>query len=91
MKPATIMLCIFGAISVVTFILYAVDKRRAIQKRWRIPEATLIGFSMLGGAMGGYLAMHAVRHKTKHGYFHFFNILGLIWQIGLLIFLVIKY
>ena len=91
MKPATIMLCIFGAISVVTFILYAVDKRRAIQKRWRIPEATLIGFSMLGGAMGGYLAMHAVRHKTKHWYFHFFNIFGLIWQIGLLIFLVIKY
>ena len=91
MKPAMITLCIFGVISIVTFILYAVDKRRAIQKRWRIPEATLIGFSLLGGGMGGYLAMHAVRHKTKRWYFHFFNILGLIWQIGLLIFLVIKY
>ena len=91
MKPAAILACIFGIISLIAFILYAADKRRAIEKKWRIPEATLIGFSLLGGAMGGYLCMHIVRHKTKKWYFHFVNTVGLIWQIGLLIFLVIKF
>ena len=91
MTPAIICACIFGAISLITFILYAVDKRRARQKKWRIPEATLIGFSLLGGAVGGYLAMLIVRHKTKYWYFHFFNILGLLWQIGLIVFLAIKF
>ncbi len=88
MKYAIIFGCIFGVISVITYTLYTVDKRRAEKKKQRIPEATLIGFSLLGGAMGGYFAMHTKRHKTKHWYFHFFNILGLIWQIGLLIFFI---
>ena len=91
MHPAIICACIFGAISLITFILYAADKRRAKQKQWRIPEATLIGFSMLGGAAGGYLAMFAARHKTKHWYFHFFNMIGLLWQIGLIVILAIKF
>ena len=91
MTPAIVCACIFGVISLITFILYGVDKRRAKQKQWRIPEATLIGFSMLGGGAGGYLAMFLFRHKTKHGYFHFFNILGLLWQIGFIIFLAFKF
>ena len=91
MKYAIILACVFGVISIVTYVLYAVDKRRAQKKQWRIPEATLITFSLLGGAIGGYFSMQTKRHKTKHWYFHFFNLLGLIWQIGLLIFLIIKF
>ena len=91
MKYAIICACVFGVISIITYVLYAVDKSRAQKKQWRIPEATLIGFSMLGGGAGGYLAMFLFRHKTKHWYFHFFNILGMIWQIGLLIFLVLTF
>ncbi len=91
MKAAIALACIFAVLSIVTYILYAVDKKRAKQQKWRIPEATLIGFSLIGGAIGGYLAMHILRHKTKHWYFHFFNIIGLIWQIGLPIFCLIKF
>ena len=91
MKPAIALASIFAVLSVITYVLYAVDKRRAKQKKWRIPEATLIGFSLIGGAIGGYMAMHTLRHKTKHWYFHFFNIIGLIWQIGLPIFCLIKF
>lgn len=91
MKYAIVLACVFAVISIVTYVLYAVDKRRAQKKQWRIPEATLITFSLLGGAIGGYFAMQTKRHKTKHWYFHFFNLLGLIWQIGLLIFLIIKF
>ena len=89
MELAGFFACIFAVLSLVTYFLYASDKRRAQKNKWRIPEATLIGFSLIGGAAGGYIAMHTKRHKTKHWYFHFFNIVGLIWQVGLLILCII--
>ncbi len=74
--------------SVITFALYAVDKRRAIEGRWRIAEATLLGCSILGGAIGGFLAMQLVRHKTKRWYFKAVNIAFGIAHILLVIWLV---
>ena len=80
-----------AVLSVITFVLYAVDKFRAQGGMWRIPEATLLGFSFFGGAVGGMLAMQLCRHKTKHGVFYLVNSVGLIWQIALLVFLMVKY
>ena len=76
-----------AACSLITFLLYAVDKKRAIEKKWRISEKALLSFSFFGGAVGGYLAMQLVRHKTRRWYFHAVNLLGLAWQIGLLAYL----
>ena len=81
--------CILAVMSALAFCLYAADKRKAKKGKWRIPEATLLGLSFFGGALGGYFAMYAVRHKTKHWYFHIVNLLGLAWQIALLVYLVI--
>ncbi len=53
-------------INIITYIVFAVDKRRAIRRAWRIPEATLFGLSILGGTVGGMLAMRLCRHKTRH-------------------------
>ena len=53
-------------VNLITFLLYAIDKRRAIRKAWRIPESVLIGFAALGGSVGAFLAMFLFRHKTKH-------------------------
>jgi uncharacterized membrane protein YsdA (DUF1294 family) len=83
-------LIVFGGVSLVTFILYATDKRKAQKGDWRIPEKTLLLFSFFGGALGGLLAMTTVRHKTKKWYFYFINFLGLLWQVGLVLFLVYK-
>ncbi len=33
---------------------------------WRIPEAQLLLISALGGSVGMYLTMQAIRHKTQH-------------------------
>ncbi len=74
-------------ISAITFCAYAVDKKRAIEGRWRLSEGLLLGLSFFGGAIGGYLAMQLVRHKTRKGKFHAVNLLGLAWQIGLLLYL----
>ena len=77
-----------AALSFLTFILYAADKEKAKRGVWRIPEKVLLSLSFLGGAVGGYLAMHFVRHKTKKWYFHFVNLLGLAWQALLLVYLI---
>ena len=86
-----VWLIILAAVSLVTFVFYAVDKNKAKRGVWRISEKALLLLSFFGGAAGGYLAMNLVRHKTKKWYFHFVNIAGLIWQIALLIYLIIQF
>ena len=78
---------IFAALSLLAFILYGADKRRARRKEWRISEKTLLLISFFGGALGGLAAMQLFRHKTKHWYFYAVNLLGLAWQVGLLLYL----
>lgn len=52
-------------INIITFVLFAVDKWKAIHNRWRIRTITLMGFALAGGTVGGLLAMYIFRHKTK--------------------------
>ena len=66
-------------ISIITFIVYAVDKKRSKKSnKNRIPEKVLLLLSILGGAYGGYLVMIIKHHKTKHWYFVIINILGIV-------------
>ena len=69
--------------SLIAFILYGVDKKKAKKGAWRIPEAVLLNFGFFGGAIGAIVGMETFRHKTKHWYFWLFNILGLAWQMVL--------
>ena len=75
-------------ISLIAFAVYAADKKKAKKGKWRTPEATLLLLSFFGGAIGGYLAMHIVRHKTKKWYFHLVNLISMIWQIAALVYLI---
>ena len=43
-----------------------VDKRKAVKKKWRIPEATLLFWAAIGGSVGALAGMYVFRHKTKH-------------------------
>ncbi len=51
--------------SILTFALYAKDKRAAIKGQWRTKESTLHLFSLLGGWPGALLAQAKLRHKTQ--------------------------
>jgi uncharacterized membrane protein YsdA (DUF1294 family) len=84
-----ILVIIFGILSVITFFMYGIDKFKAQRGKWRISEKALLISSFVGGAVGGFLAMQLFRHKTKHWYFNIVNILGLVWQIGLIVWLAI--
>lgn len=78
-----LIFAIFVAIlSAITFIVYIVDKILAMSDAWRVPEKVLLGLSLVGGAIGGLVAMLIVRHKTKHWYFYLLNVLGIILHVG---------
>ena len=59
------VLGIYGLMSVVCFIAYYRDKRKALRRQWRTPEATLHLIELLGGWPGGLLAQWVLRHKIK--------------------------
>ena len=80
-------------LSLITFIAYGVDKKKAIKGKYRTKEKTLLSLSFLGGAFGGYPAMLVFRHKTKgeHWYFTAVNLLGLAVHITLIILLILVF
>ena len=80
-------------LSLIAFIAYGVDKKKAKSGKWRTKEKTLLLLSFLGGAFGGYPAMLIFRHKTKgeHWYFTVVNILGLAIHITLMILLIFAF
>ena len=77
-------------LSIIAFIAYGVDKKKAKSGKWRTKEKTLLLLSFLGGAFGGYAAMLIFRHKTKgeHWYFTAVNWLGLIIHTTLMILII---
>ncbi|MBQ9149011.1 MAG: DUF1294 domain-containing protein [Oscillospiraceae bacterium] len=77
-------------INAVGFILMLVDKFKARNNLWRIPEATLMGVALLGGSIGSLAGMYTVRHKTQHPKFTIGIPLILALQIILAVVLCIK-
>ena len=53
-------------INIIGFYVMYEDKRRAINKAWRISESTLICIALIGGSVGVICGMNTFRHKTKH-------------------------
>ena len=64
-----------------------IDKRKAIKRAFRIPEATLFLIAILGGSIGSILGMYTFRHKTRHWYFVYGMPFILILQIALIVFI----
>lgn len=64
------ILCIYYlAINVITFIVFAIDKVKAMLGAWRIREIILLGLCLIGGSAGGFLAMDFCNHKVKSVHF----------------------
>lgn len=78
------------AINIATFFLYGVDKWKAREKRWRIPEATLLSMAVFGGSVGAYAGMRVFRHKTQKPKFYIGVPVILLLQAGIVIYVYLK-
>jgi uncharacterized membrane protein YsdA (DUF1294 family)/cold shock CspA family protein len=63
-KPPPLLAAIYIAVSLITFVAYALDKSAAERGAWRTPESTLHLLSLAGGWLGALLAQHYLRHKS---------------------------
>ena len=72
-----------AAMNIAAYFLMYLDKQKAKNQQWRIPERTFFSLSMLGGFIGVHLGMQHFRHKTQHFRFKFIVVLsGILWLIG---------
>lgn len=51
--------------SILSFVVYAVDKKAATRGAWRISESSLLALGIIGGWPGGIIGQQAFRHKTR--------------------------
>ena len=68
-------------INIITFFVYGLDKLKAVNHWWRIPEWVLLGLAVAGGSVGAYLGMIIFRHKTLKPLFRFGVPLILLVQV----------
>ncbi len=80
-----LLLIIILAVNIVAFAMYGIDKKKAIQKGWRISERSLLGIAFCFGSLGALLGMRFFRHKTKHTKFVILVPVALTIQVILLL------
>lgn len=78
------------AINVVAFLAMGIDKWKAKNNAWRIPESTLMSLVLLGGGIGGIAGMYTFRHKTKKPKFYIGFPAILIFEIIVVIYILTK-
>ena len=64
-KIPPLVLALYMVASLLTFIMYAVDKSAAQKGSWRTQESTLHLLSLAGGWPGALVAQQKLRHKSK--------------------------
>jgi len=73
--------------SLVTFIVYAIDKSAAQNGRWRTQESTLHILSLIGGWPGAFFAQNTLRHKSSKKKFKRIYKATVLLNLGILIWL----
>lgn len=56
----------FIIINIIGWVLPVIDKKKARNGQWRIPEKTLFIVAALGGSVAMLISMKKHRHKTLH-------------------------
>ncbi len=67
-------------VNIATFVLFGIDKRRAVTQQRRISEKKLLTMSVLGWFFGAFVGMSLFRHKTIKSWFLWkFRLIVLLW------------
>ena len=80
----------FIIMNVIGFLVMYIDKRKAKNGSWRIPEKTLFMVSLLGGSIGTIAGMYVFRHKTQKPKFVIGFPTIIILQVIIIIYIIIK-
>ena len=51
--------------NIIVFVLYGIDKKKAVKHQYRISESTLLSCAFLFGSIGALSGMLYFHHKTK--------------------------
>jgi uncharacterized membrane protein YsdA (DUF1294 family) len=78
-------------ISLISIVVTCYDKAIAGKGIRRIPEATLLLLSALGGSVAMYITMQIIRHKTQHKKFMIGIPLIIVIQAVLVLFIYFKF
>ena len=77
-------------INLIAFVLYGIDKKRSIRKKYRISERVLLWMARLGGGIGCWLGIKLFSHKTKHTKFRIVVPLWIVIWVVAVVFAVMK-
>jgi len=78
------VLAAYGGLSLVSFVMYSIDKRAAQKGGQRIAENTLHLFELCCGWPGALMAQQVFRHKTRKGSYQFVFWLAVLVNLGAL-------
>lgn len=76
--------------NIITFLLMAIDKYKAIQGKWRISESALLAGAFAMGGLGSFFGSVVFRHKTRKWKFRILLPVALLFNLSV-IFLVWYY
>lgn len=66
-----------GVMNIATYAAFALDKRRSVERAWRLREVSLLRLALFGGWPGAKLAQWRLRHKTrKQPFARILNLIG---------------
>ena len=84
---AIVYVSVILVLSLVTFVVYGIDKRQAKKAGRRISEALLHWLALLGGWPGAWAGQQFFRHKTQKLAYRviFWAIVVTIYTIGLIV------
>lgn len=85
-----IILSYLVVINLIAFVLYGIDKKRAIRNELRIRESVLLWIARLGGAIGSWLGIKSFHHKTKHTKFRVIVPLWIVIWVVVIVLAVMK-
>lgn len=80
-----ILLIYLVVANTIAFVMYGIDKRRAVKGKWRISEKALLLIGAIGGSVGAFLGMQMFRHKTKHWQFKILVPLFMVFHIAIVV------
>ena len=86
-----IIICYIFIVNITTLLMFGLDKWKAKNNKWRIPESTLLILSLVGGSIGAFCGIRLFHHKTLHKRFYIGVPLILLLQILVIAYFTLKF